>query len=105
MGNLNKLIGTIAGSATTSSAFPLDGALLLEVCLDSGFDGTSLTPQTSDDGVTYQTVQKNGADLTWTVAASKNINVAADQIIANYVRYVAGSQTGATTIISRSLQL
>lgn len=69
-------VATIASSASTSDAVDLFGNTLCGIYLPSSFDGTALsfTSATTLNG-TYQSLYKNGAPLSETVAAGAYIRI------------------------------
>lgn len=98
--DVNTETVTIAGSATTSGELDLTSKTLCGVTLDSGFDGTSLgfTVATTSGG-TFVTLHDGSADVSKTVAASRYIALDPSLFAGvRYMKFVAGSQTGATTI-------
>lgn len=90
MRRIKRFTKTIA-SGTTTSAIDLDSMMLLAVNCPAGIASTTFTVQTSPDGVTYQTFYKDGANKSYACAASKNVSVADDHIIANFIKIVFGS--------------
>jgi hypothetical protein len=92
------ITNTIA-AGTTSAVIPLRGMWLLRVVLPASFASTSMKIATSDaaDG-TFTTIYDAGADKSWTIAASKNVNVSDLRIIANYFQVTFGTSETAMTV-------
>lgn len=104
----------IADSATTITDgidLHVDGKYVITgVYIPSGFDGTTLGFTTANTlAGTYLTVHTGAADLSLTVAASKYIAFD-DATVARmkglrFVKPVVGSQTGASTITLRLVDI
>lgn len=91
----------IATGGTVSAALDCgQTGCLTAISLGAEFDGTTLSFQTSNDGTTYQVLNDEyGNAVSMTVAASKNYNLNLNAFYPwRYVKFVAGEQTGATTI-------
>ena len=90
----------IADGATTSAAIELRGAIPVAVLLPAEFDGLTLTPNVSLDGVTYYGLFDDaGAAVVITAAASRWIALLPQEYAGiDWLRFVAGVQAGATTI-------
>jgi hypothetical protein len=87
---------TIANGQTTSGAIKIFGTTLCGVVVPASFTGTTLQFQGSHDGTNFNTLYKDGADLSVTVTSSKFVVLQpADFAGVNYLKLVSGSaQTG-----------
>lgn len=93
-------------SGTTTAAFELNGSMILAVSCPSGISSTAFSFQTSmDGGATYQAFYKDGADKSYTCAASKNVSVADDHIIASHAKLVMGSSETDKTFIVTAMRM
>ena len=96
-----NLTVTIANGATQSDSIDLDGLCLVGVFVPSGFDGTTLTFQTSLDDSTYVDVQDGaGNAYSVTVAASKYVPVDPTKMVGvRYLKITSGTtQSPAATL-------
>lgn len=106
MNEVDMFMTSVAQGGTTTPAIPLDGDLLLGTQLPAGLDATAMTILKSLDGVTFQTIYRDGADKTWTVAASKYLDLKSEGIIAKEIKFVFGTaQDPAVTFQVDALRL
>lgn len=95
---------TIADSGTTSGEIDLDCFRLAAIYIPSGFEGTSLkfTVANEKAGTFLALYDSDGNEIDLTVAASQCVGVvgaaAAALAACRFVKLVAGSQTGASTL-------
>lgn len=98
-GPYGTVTATIADSGTTSGAVDLRGRVATHVALPSGFDGTTLEVEGSTDGTNFfDLYDKDNTQITMTVAASRIYQLNNAIWGLPYIRFVAGSQTGAVTL-------
>jgi hypothetical protein len=93
--NTQSPLVDVSESTTISTVIQLDGQMLLSVTFPGTITSTTFTVYLSPDGVTYSIFYKDGADKSYTCAASKCVDVSADRIIGNYAKIVMGSAEGA----------
>ena len=95
-----ELTATVANGATDSDATDLQGHTLCGVFLASTFDGTTLGFKVSDSlAGTYVVMHDGSSDVSKTVAASRYVALnPSDFAGVRFLKFVAGSQTGATVI-------
>lgn len=97
---LQYTTATIAASGTTSGAACIEGGLLVEIQFPGTMTGTATSIQTSMDGVTFQALYgETNSAISMTTAASRNYNVTAFGIYANYIKLVSGSTESANRVI------
>jgi hypothetical protein len=89
---------TIA-SGTDSAVLALNGRWLLRVILPASFASTTMTIAESptSDG-TFTIVYDLGANKSWTIAASKSVNVPDLHIMANFIKVTFGTSETAMTV-------
>lgn len=87
---------TIASSGTTSGAADLGGTTLVGLRMPDTLTGTSVTFKCGDSlAGTYQTLQRNGADYSVPVAASKYISLDPNIFAGvRFIKVVSGSSEG-----------
>lgn len=106
-----NLTATIADGGTTSEEIDLGGTQLVGIFVPSGFDGTTITltaaPTKGGTHVAVQDGDGSSSSFTITTAASRYVPIAKLSIVAGlrYVKFVAGTQTGAAvlTLVTRPL--
>ena len=99
---------TILDGATVSDAAYIHGTSLVAIDIPAGFDGTSLTFQVSSDGTTFYDYKRmvDGAAVTAVVAANGSFAPRAFDFAGyNYLKLVAGTQTGDITITLKTRPL
>jgi hypothetical protein len=87
----------VAQNGTLSEPVKIDG-MLLSVELPNLFSGTTLKIHTSLDGENYQPFMKEGAVVSETVAAGRNIGLLQHQIICSFIKLEVASQAAARDI-------
>jgi|SRR5215813_5777237 len=108
-----RIIPATFTAATTSAAIDLAEGVLVGVELPSGFVGTSLTFQGSNDNITFQAISGfNEGSATPYTAVAINLTVAASNNYTfkfglcagfRYLKLIAGSGTYTVNCIVRSL--
>ena len=97
---------TIANGAAASAAIDLAGTTLCGIHLPAAFTGASLSFTAAPTlGGTYQTLQRNGADLSVTVAQGKYISLTAGDFIGvQFLKIVSGSNEAATRTLTLAVR-
>ena len=99
----NEIIGsvTIAASAKLSSAFNLGGYMLKLIKVPAAFSGTALKIKvaTTDTSAEYTYLYKTGADVSFTVAASKAVDVFDSHICARWIKIESQTTEGAARTV------
>ena len=92
----------IASGQTASAAINLAGTQLCGIHMPAAFTGASVTFQAATTlGGTYQTVQKNGADLTVTVTQGKYVSLTpADLAGVQFLKIVSASAEGSSRTLT-----
>jgi len=102
------LTATIASSGTTSDEIDLSDSTLCGIIIPSAITGATMTVTASPtSGGTFSTVYKDGADLSFTIAASKYVVMQpADFAGCKYIKLVSASSEGAErsiTVVTRKM--
>lgn len=102
----NTKTAVIADNGTVSEAINLEDGTLVGVYIPTGFVGTALTFQASNDGTNFFAVNVLGGALSYTVAASKYVGIdPKDFYGVKYVKFVSGSsETGGPLTLTASIR-
>jgi len=95
---------TIANGQTVSNAACLRGHMLLFVIFPGTLTSTTFGLQISQSlAGTYTAVLYGASDLSFTCAASKAVHVIDKELVADYVKVVAGSAEGGDRIVTLAM--